>query len=169
MCDTTVHGYDVPKGTLVIVNLWAVMHDPQLWDNPQELMPERFLDEHGQLKPIPKAWMPFSTGRRNCLGESVAKPELLLVLSCLLKRFTFSFPEGTTFDPAMMSGDENSDSGESDSDSTGSVVDENVTLDDSLRAPPAVVDDVDIAEDVTTEQFVEFLMTDWHDDFPATH
>ncbi|KAL8617710.1 hypothetical protein ACOMHN_039658 [Nucella lapillus] len=68
-----------------------------------------------------------------------------------------------------MSGDENSDSGESDSDSTGSVVDENVTLDDLLRAPPAVVDDVDIAEDVTTEQFVEFLMTDWHDDFPATH
>ncbi|KAL8557886.1 hypothetical protein ACOMHN_047858 [Nucella lapillus] len=68
-----------------------------------------------------------------------------------------------------MSGDENSDSGESDSDSTGSVVDENVTLNDLLRAPPAVVDDVDIAEDVTTEQFVEFLMTDWHDDFPATH
>ncbi|KAL8578589.1 hypothetical protein ACOMHN_015045 [Nucella lapillus] len=70
---------------------------------------------------------------------------------------------------SVMSGDENSDSGESDSDSTGSVVDKNVTLDDSLRAPPAVVDDVDIAEDVTTEQFVEFLMTDWHDDFPATH
>ncbi|KAL8581156.1 hypothetical protein ACOMHN_033603 [Nucella lapillus] len=62
-------------------------------------------------------------------------------------------------------GDENSDSGESDSDSTGSVVEENVALDDSLRAPPAVVDDVDIAEDVTTEHFVEFLMTDWHDDF----
>ncbi|KAL8608131.1 hypothetical protein ACOMHN_016586 [Nucella lapillus] len=57
-------------------------------------------------------------------------------------------------------GDENSDSGESDS-----VVDENVALDNSLRAPPAVVDDVDIDEDVTTEQFVEFLMTDWHDDF----
>ncbi|KAL8590559.1 hypothetical protein ACOMHN_010995 [Nucella lapillus] len=69
----------------------------------------------------------------------------------------------------VMSGDENSDSGESDSDSTGSVVDENVTLNDSLRTPPAVVDDVDIAEDVTTEQFVEFLMTDWHDDFHATH
>ncbi|KAL8583176.1 hypothetical protein ACOMHN_046560 [Nucella lapillus] len=58
-------------------------------------------------------------------------------------------------------GDENSESGESDSDSTGSVEDENV----ALRAPPAVVNDVDIAEDVTTEQFVEFLMTNWHDDF----
>ncbi|KAL8582628.1 hypothetical protein ACOMHN_048813 [Nucella lapillus] len=77
--------------------------------------------------------------------------------------------ESCAGDVTVMSGDENSDSGESDSDSTGSVVDENVTLDDSLRAPPAVVDDVDIAEDVTTEQFVEFLMTDWHDDFPATH
>ena len=53
----------------------------------------------GKLKTKQEGWSPFSGGRRSCLGETVAKPELLLILSCLLKRFTFSLPEGAVYDP----------------------------------------------------------------------
>ncbi|KAL8578211.1 hypothetical protein ACOMHN_040972 [Nucella lapillus] len=99
-CDTTVGGYQVPKDTMVMANLWAVTHDPNLWEEPDQFKPERFLDNQGQLKPLPKAWLPFSVGRRACLGESVAKPELLLLLACFLKRFTISLPEGMPLHPS---------------------------------------------------------------------
>ncbi|XP_076472648.1 steroid 17-alpha-hydroxylase/17,20 lyase-like [Babylonia areolata] len=102
LCDTTVGGYDVPKNTMVMVNLWAVMHDPDLWEEPDQFRPERFLDDEGKLKPTPKTWMPFSAGRRACLGESVSKPELLLLLANFLKRFTISLPEGQPFDPSVL-------------------------------------------------------------------
>ena len=43
--------------------------------------------------------MPFSAGRRVCMGESVAKPELLLILACLVKGFTWTLAPGETYDP----------------------------------------------------------------------
>ncbi|KAK7090042.1 steroid 17-alpha-hydroxylase/17,20 lyase-like [Littorina saxatilis] len=98
LCDTTVGGYDVPKDTMVFVNQWAILHDPKKWDQPEEFRPKRFLDDQGNLKKI-DCWTPFSAGRRACLGETVAKPELLLILACLLKRFTISLPEGAVYDP----------------------------------------------------------------------
>ena len=52
----------------------------------------------GKLKTKVESWIPFSVGRRACLGESVAKPELALILACLLKRFTISLPEGAVYD-----------------------------------------------------------------------
>ncbi|XP_070190208.1 cytochrome P450 2D4-like [Littorina saxatilis] len=99
LCDTSVGGYDIPKDTMVIVNQWAILHDPDKWDQPEHFRPRRFLDGEGNLKKL-DCWTPFSAGHRVCLGESVAKPELLLVVACLLKRFTISLPEGTAYDPS---------------------------------------------------------------------
>ncbi|KAL8566458.1 hypothetical protein ACOMHN_015094 [Nucella lapillus] len=103
-CDTTVGGYDVPKDTMVLVNLWALAHDPQLWEEPHTFNPERFLDEQGQLKPTPKGWLPFSAGPRMCVGETVAKAELLLLLTSLLQRFVLSLPRGQAFCPVSLVG-----------------------------------------------------------------
>ncbi|KAK7087424.1 cytochrome P450 1A1-like [Littorina saxatilis] len=97
MCDTTVGGYDVPKDTLVLVNLWAAMHDPDKWEQPEEFKPERFLDVEGQLSARPESWMPFSTGRRSCVGESVVKHELVLILACLLKTLSVSLAPGQEY------------------------------------------------------------------------
>ncbi|XP_070204104.1 cytochrome P450 1A2-like isoform X2 [Littorina saxatilis] len=97
MCDTTVGGYDVPKNTLVLVNLWAAMHDPDKWEQPEEFKPERFLDAEGQLSAKQESWMPFSTGRRSCIGESVVKPELVLILACLLKTLSVSLAPGQEY------------------------------------------------------------------------
>ena len=93
--DTTLQGYSIPKDTTVLMNLWSLHHDPEIWDDPEALKPERFLDEEGSFVP-PKAdrFLPFSAGRRVCLGEFLARIELFLVLARLLHSFKFENPPG---------------------------------------------------------------------------
>ena len=93
--DTTLQGYSIPKGTTVITNLWSLHHDPEIWANPDAFKPERFLDEEGNFVP-PKAdrFLPFSAGRRVCIGETLARTELFLVLARLLHSFKFENPPG---------------------------------------------------------------------------
>lgn len=98
MCDTTITGYDVPKDTMVIINIWALHHDAAAWERVENFLPERFLDADGKLGPKPKSWLPFSAGKRVCLGETVAKPELLLTFAALMQRFTWRVSEGVTID-----------------------------------------------------------------------
>ncbi|CAG2252187.1 unnamed protein product [Mytilus edulis] len=54
------------------------------------------LNEEGKLSMKPESWLPFSAGRRVCLGESVAKPELHLMFASIMQRFKISLPEGTS-------------------------------------------------------------------------
>lgn len=93
--DVTLQGYHIPKGTTVLVNLWSLHHDPEIWDDPHEFRPKRFLDNDGNFLP-PKAdtYVPFSGGRRGCLGESLARMELFLILARLLYSFKFENPQG---------------------------------------------------------------------------
>ncbi|XP_019627490.1 PREDICTED: cytochrome P450 2U1-like [Branchiostoma belcheri] len=90
---TSLQGYDIPAHTQVWVNLWSVHMDPAYWPHPDTFDPGRFLDGSGRVK-VPEAFMPFSTGRRICLGEQLAKMELFLFLTSLLQQFTFKLPEG---------------------------------------------------------------------------
>ena len=60
--DTKLSGYDVPKGTVIMPNLWAVHHDPAIWKDPEEFKPERFLDDEGRLVRREEL-IPFSIGR----------------------------------------------------------------------------------------------------------
>uniref|UniRef100_A0A8W8IQX5 Steroid 17-alpha-hydroxylase/17,20 lyase n=1 Tax=Magallana gigas TaxID=29159 RepID=A0A8W8IQX5_MAGGI len=95
ICDSQIGGYDVPKGTTVLIYFWALHHDPKQWKDPEQFDPHRFLDENGKMKFIkPESWLPFSAGRRVCLGETFAKPEILLMCANLLQRFEISLPEG---------------------------------------------------------------------------
>ncbi|XP_066280169.1 cytochrome P450 2D3-like [Branchiostoma lanceolatum] len=91
--DTTLLGYDIPAGTDVLINLWSLHMDPGCWDNPDKFDPGRFLDDNGQLQ-THDSFMPFSTGRRVCLGEQLAKMELFLFLTIMLQQFIFKLPEG---------------------------------------------------------------------------
>lgn len=91
--DSTVAGYRVPKGTTVLVNLWAANHDPKHFHQPEIFNPYRFLDEEGQLLLNQQAFLlPFSTGGRRCLGATLAKAELFMFLGCLLQRLHLQLP-----------------------------------------------------------------------------
>ncbi|GBG60692.1 hypothetical protein CBR_g12428 [Chara braunii] len=99
MKDTVVFGYDVPAGTSVVVNAWAIMHDPKVWSEPWELRPERFIrdgllaeDMHPDGKNF--AFLPFGSGRRMCPGIRLALTTMRFVLSRLLQRFDVMLPHG---------------------------------------------------------------------------
>ncbi|XP_052815704.1 steroid 17-alpha-hydroxylase/17,20 lyase-like [Mya arenaria] len=98
LCDTSIGSYKIPKGTPVMINHWALHHDPDAWDEVEKFKPERYLDEHGKLGPKPKSWLPFGAGKRVCLGEFVAKPELHLIFASLLQRYRWSPEAGRVVD-----------------------------------------------------------------------
>ncbi|XP_022080018.1 cytochrome P450 2J6-like [Acanthaster planci] len=91
--DTTLRGYHIPKGSLIVANMWSVHHDPVEWPNPSEFRPERFLDDEGKLVRRDKL-IPFGIGRRVCLGEHLARMELYIMFTCLAHQFHFQTPEG---------------------------------------------------------------------------
>ncbi|XP_008843062.1 cytochrome P450 2D20-like [Nannospalax galili] len=88
-----VQGFHIPKGTRLIANLSSVMKDERAWEKPLHFHPEHFLDPQGHFVK-PEAFVPFSAGRRACLGEPLARMELFLFFTCLLQRFSFSVPAG---------------------------------------------------------------------------
>ncbi|KAK6189777.1 hypothetical protein SNE40_001771 [Patella caerulea] len=86
--DTMFHGYLFPKDAIIIPNADAVLTDSKIWRDADVFRPERFIDSNGQV--IKRDEMiPFSTGRRVCLGESLAKMELFLFVTTLVQRFEF--------------------------------------------------------------------------------
>ncbi|XP_062852467.1 cytochrome P450 2U1 [Trichomycterus rosablanca] len=90
---TEFRGYTIPKGTVILPNLWSVHRDPTVWENPDDFNPSRFLDEQGQLL-RKEFFIPFGIGRRVCMGEQLAKMELFLMFSSLMQAFQFRLPEG---------------------------------------------------------------------------
>ncbi|KAL8473578.1 hypothetical protein ACS0TY_030423 [Phlomoides rotata] len=89
--ECNVGGYHVPKGTWLIVNLWKLHRDPQVWqDDPLEFRPERFLDEHVDVKGQHFELIPFGAGRRICPGINFGLQMLHLVLANLLQAFELS-------------------------------------------------------------------------------
>uniref|UniRef100_A0A286XLL7 Cytochrome P450 family 2 subfamily F member 1 n=1 Tax=Cavia porcellus TaxID=10141 RepID=A0A286XLL7_CAVPO len=85
--DTIFRGFLLPKGTDVITLLNTVHSDPSQFVKPQEFNPEHFLDANQSFKKSP-AFMPFSAGRRLCMGESLARMELFLFFTAILQSFT---------------------------------------------------------------------------------
>ncbi|XP_067106216.1 cytochrome P450 2U1 [Osmerus mordax] len=92
---TEFRGYTIPKGTVIVPNLWSVHRDPAVWDQPDLFNPGRFLDDQGRLHRT-EHFMPFGIGRRVCMGEQLAKMELFLMITSLLQAFRFSLPPGKT-------------------------------------------------------------------------
>ncbi|XP_020484540.2 cytochrome P450 2U1 isoform X1 [Labrus bergylta] len=91
---TEFRGYSIPKGTVVVPNLWSVHRDPTVWDDPDTFNPDRFLDDDGNLLRR-EYFIPFGIGRRVCMGEQLAKMEMFLTVTSLLQAFKFRLPEGT--------------------------------------------------------------------------
>ncbi|XP_067685428.1 cytochrome P450 4F6-like [Haliotis asinina] len=82
-----IDGKVFPAGTLISLGIWNVHHNPEVWENPEVYDPDRFLPENIQKKDH-YAYIPFSAGPRNCIGQHFAMNEEKIMLARILHRYT---------------------------------------------------------------------------------
>ncbi|KAK7446344.1 hypothetical protein VKT23_014550 [Stygiomarasmius scandens] len=92
--DDWYNGYFIPKGTLVLVNLWAMDRDPEVFPDFEEFRPERFLDESEKVDVVPPdtlslGHVSYGFGKRICVGMNLANQALFIDVACLLWAFSF--------------------------------------------------------------------------------
>lgn len=94
MEDTEIQGYHIPKQTRVVVNVWAIGRDPEVWESPEEFLPERFIGSDVDFKGNDFQLTPFGAGRRICPGIQFAVPVIELAIANLVHRFDWALADG---------------------------------------------------------------------------
>lgn len=94
MADDDYKGYHLPKGAIIMENVWAVFHDPLMYPEPHRFNPERFL-KGGKLDPSVRDPddRAFGSGRRICPGKYFANRAIFLRVATVLA--TFDIEPGT--------------------------------------------------------------------------
>ncbi|KAJ9564061.1 hypothetical protein OSB04_000027 [Centaurea solstitialis] len=90
----TLNDYTIPKGTQVLVNVWAIGRDPTLWEDSLEFKPERFLTLGRDVRGQHFELIPFGAGRRLCPGLPLAVRMLPVILGSLLNNFDWNLNGG---------------------------------------------------------------------------
>uniref|UniRef100_A0A914P803 Cytochrome P450 n=1 Tax=Panagrolaimus davidi TaxID=227884 RepID=A0A914P803_9BILA len=84
--DVNVGGFFIKENSTITPMLSAILYDAKIFPEPQKFKPERFINANGELQKIDEL-IPFSVGKRQCLGESLARMELFLIISNFFNQF----------------------------------------------------------------------------------
>ncbi|KAH6809291.1 hypothetical protein C2S51_027074 [Perilla frutescens var. frutescens] len=90
----SLEGYEIQPKTVVYVNAWAVARDPEYWENPDEFVPERFLNSNIDITGQDFGVVPFGSGRRQCPGMPMGIANVELIVANLLYSFDWEMPPG---------------------------------------------------------------------------
>ncbi|CAN6338747.1 unnamed protein product [Urochloa humidicola] len=96
--DCVIAGYAIARGTMVLVDVYSMQRDPNVWEDPERFMPERFMDGDSR-------WMmPFGMGRRSCPGEGLALRMMGIALGVMMQCFEWEPVRGKEVDMREGSG-----------------------------------------------------------------
>ncbi|XP_030502978.2 (S)-N-methylcoclaurine 3'-hydroxylase isozyme 1 [Cannabis sativa] len=99
----TVMNYTIPKGSQILVNVWAIGRDPSLWEDACVFKPERFVNSCLDFKGNDFEYFPFGSGRRMCPGMPMAAKHIPLIVAAFIHSFDWSLPQGKTLNDIDMS------------------------------------------------------------------
>lgn len=93
--------YAIRAGNSIMLCIYAIHRDPDLWPNPDQFMPERFLPD-ATPKPLPYAYIPFGGGPRKCIAARFATMEAMIVLAMIIRAFKVNLVPGYPVEPEPM-------------------------------------------------------------------
>jgi cytochrome P450 len=96
-CDIEYEGMVIPKGSTIILPPYA-MHRSSIIRSPDEFIPERWLADDPELEALKSLFYPFSSGKRNCVGQNLAMLELRMFIATLFRRFNFELVSKVSYD-----------------------------------------------------------------------
>ncbi|OQR84267.1 25-hydroxyvitamin D-1 alpha hydroxylase, mitochondrial-like [Achlya hypogyna] len=94
--DVNLLGYDLPKGTAIVMATYTTSRNPKAFDNPDSFYPERWLDRSAKAADVRKhsafSTLPFGFGARGCAGRRLAESEMYILLAHLLQNLEIQWP-----------------------------------------------------------------------------
>ncbi|KAL0456879.1 UNVERIFIED_CONTAM: cytochrome [Sesamum latifolium] len=99
---SVIDGYDIEPNIIVYVNVWAINRDKNFWENPNEFLPERFLNSSVDYKGQDFEFLTFGSGRRVCPGMTLGIAEVEAALANLLYSFNWELQPGMVEDDVDM-------------------------------------------------------------------
>lgn len=87
MADREFHGYLIEKDSLIQPNAYYIHNNPKIWGDPKNFRPERFLSPDGKKYVKSENMQAFQVGRRQCVGETLARDSLFLYITNLFQQF----------------------------------------------------------------------------------